>query len=297
MSFDLYFVKHKNIAISKKEVIAHISDLPNFTVQKQNDEAMEIFYQNEDTGVYFMLDVGTPSPELEKDDTVPPDYDDTGISINLNYARPSFFAYESMPIAADIAVHFGLSVFDPQREKITSPPDVDELVASWKESNNFAVESYIKQGSSLPYMEHEKATTWWTYMKNKQRLERQLTCFVPKVFLAKEDSTVATYLTWGEGVVQVFPESDYLILMGFKDSRFGKTTELEPKGVLKYRDACAVLDPYFRSVDIGEIPSLKMIHEEDVFSAREKVEELQRKPFVEFEPIQSDQFVDVLVKA
>src|SRR5215813_11272337 len=110
MSFDLYFCWRKQAPIDFDLVAEWAKKHNHF--QRQNSQ---LWYNNEDTGVYFSLDFEIKDSE---DNVIPEDsgYFDSGLSFNLNYNRPSFFGYEAMPIAEMLASTFSLGVVNPQED-------------------------------------------------------------------------------------------------------------------------------------------------------------------------------------
>ena len=93
MSFDLYFCWERRERIDFESVCSWADEFAYF--ERKDDQ---LWYQNEDTGVYFSLDfAGGPSEEGEGPD-MPEKYFNTGLSFNLNFNRPSYFGHESMPI-------------------------------------------------------------------------------------------------------------------------------------------------------------------------------------------------------
>src|SRR4051794_17603126 len=106
MSFDLYFCWHDEQPIGFGSVVEWSEKHRHF--QRQDDR---LWYSNEDTGVYFSIDFEIKDTE---ESVIPSDYFDSGLSFNLNFNRPSFFASEAMPLVVDLCENFRLAVFDPQ---------------------------------------------------------------------------------------------------------------------------------------------------------------------------------------
>jgi hypothetical protein len=126
MSYDLFFCTRPDNVVSKEEVSSYLSNIPN--VREDG------VYHNEDTGVYFILEL-IEQTDYEVETVIPSEYHDVGLSVNINYNRPKFFADESMPIIASLCEDLGLFVIDPQDHEIggnSSPKqaDVNELVNS-----------------------------------------------------------------------------------------------------------------------------------------------------------------------
>lgn len=110
MSFDLYFCWRKPERINSDEVRAWAQRIDSFTRNKA-----ELWYSNLNTGVYFSFDFEAAPPKSPEDGPdVPPGHFDSGLSFNMNYVRPSYFAFEAMPIVEELTCRFGLSVLNPQ---------------------------------------------------------------------------------------------------------------------------------------------------------------------------------------
>ena len=64
-----------------------------------SETIVELWYSNPKTGVYFSFDFEAKAPESPDDGPdIPDGYFDSGLSFNSNYNRPSYFAFEAMPI-------------------------------------------------------------------------------------------------------------------------------------------------------------------------------------------------------
>jgi hypothetical protein len=94
----------------------------------------------------------------------------TGLTFNLNYRRPSFFAFETMPVVEAFCKHFNLVIEDPQQETV-QPVDATRLIASWRAHNAKAMsairEVTKEEAMDLHYLPAERATDWWRYSSGK----------------------------------------------------------------------------------------------------------------------------------
>ena len=109
MSFDLFFCWDRQERINFEAVCSWSDALAYF---ERNDN--QLWYRNEDTGVYFSLDFEGKQPAEGEGPEIPEGYFDTGLSFNLNFNRPSYFGYEAMPFVENLSKRFGLFAFDPQ---------------------------------------------------------------------------------------------------------------------------------------------------------------------------------------
>jgi hypothetical protein len=95
MSFDLIFCNPVGQKVTAESLLEYFKSRPYMECSQRND-TFEVMYQNPSTGVYGIF-YYTP---VEKEKDIPPDLSEkgaTGLSISINYLRPSFFALELMP--------------------------------------------------------------------------------------------------------------------------------------------------------------------------------------------------------
>jgi len=178
MSYDIYFCRNEPTEFQFGEVVSWLHRYPHFKGEGES----QLIYQNQDTGVYFLLEWSEPTQGQES--SIPPGVYDTGLSLSLNYARPTFFAFETMPIVEALAAHFGFTMFDPQREPGVGFFSSEELVESWTKSNKWAVESLAKDNDAFFRLSPDTSTGFWTYMNGDYHsLKKELEgpdVFVPR---------------------------------------------------------------------------------------------------------------------
>src|SRR5262245_65626299 len=109
MSFDLFLRRPDNSLPSPSELKDYFSRSGHPEIAK-SDDGDQFFYSNEATGVYCSFEYDE-SHETEGGRT-------SVIAFNLNFMRPSFFAYECMPLVEQVGTHFNLIVEDPQEETV-----------------------------------------------------------------------------------------------------------------------------------------------------------------------------------
>src|SRR5689334_15215566 len=129
MSYDLLFYAPKGRTFGRQAWSEYAAGMP---LTRWTDET-RVLYENLNTGVYCAFDYSEPvAAEPDARNAT-----DTGLGFNLNYARPSFFALESMPLVEKVCTDLGLLVVDPQSEDGQQPkaPRAEELIASWNEGN------------------------------------------------------------------------------------------------------------------------------------------------------------------
>jgi hypothetical protein len=132
MSFDLYFCRQDGSAPSIPELKEYFSAFPLFQVNEVAADGVQFWYQNEVTGVYCDFSYSPlDANELEGCGS-------SGLTFNLNYCRPSFFAYETMPLVEAFCKRFNFVVEDAQEETVQAA-DASQLIASWRAHNEKAM--------------------------------------------------------------------------------------------------------------------------------------------------------------
>src|SRR5262245_16114055 len=200
MSFDLYFCRQNGSAPSIPELKDYFSSIPFFRVSEVAEGGVEFEYQNEGTGVHCLFSYSPlDAAELQGCGS-------SGLTFNLNFARPSFFAYETMPLVEDFAKHFDLVVENPQDETV-NPADATSLISSWCSHNSSAVGMLKKVAKDeeveMHYLPERSATAWWQYMRLQHTLEDSIKddIFVPSLMiLMNPASEVFTMLLWPDGI-------------------------------------------------------------------------------------------------
>ena len=252
MSFDLYFCRQDKSAPSIPELKEYFSSLPLFQVNDVAAGGVEFWYQNEATGVYCLFSYSPlDTAELQGCGS-------TGLTFNLNFSRPSFFAYETMPLVENFCKRFDLIVENPQDETVQQA-DATSLISSWRNHNTWAIGTMktvaIEKDMELHYLPEASATTWWQYTKVHQALEGSITedIFVPSLMiLMNPASHLFTMMLWPKGIAQFFPRSDYVYVQREKKRLFGPKEET---GLVPYESVIAkighLLDHYeFRGLQI-----------------------------------------------
>jgi hypothetical protein len=214
MSFDLFFYKNKDTALSGAQIASYLTD----NLVPKSEPANQWFFANSETEVYFSFDQNEPDDGLGGDES-PEDFDgfdDTRFSFNLNFMRPSFFGLEAFRFVERFLTDLNLFVFNPQSG--TENPykaTRDELFENWNKTNlQSSVDYFDKMGGS--YLPLEKSNDAWEYNFNRKKLMATLggNHFVPRLFFFKQkrENKVFTLTTWGQDIPTVIPPADYFLL-------------------------------------------------------------------------------------
>ena len=210
MSYDLFFCREKR---ANKPVNFDAAAQWLLTQEHcKREHESQVWYNNEATGVYFVFEEN--SWEDPEESPVPPEYQDVGVSFNLNFNRPSFFGHEAMPFVQRFAEQFGVIAMDGEEQPIALTSEL--LIARWSKSNDWAVKALRKEEDMEPAysMPRAKSLAWWRYMQRHSVLEKELEnddIFVPRLELIHNPETreVMTYTTWAPGIAMIIPSCDY----------------------------------------------------------------------------------------
>lgn len=240
MSFDLYFCSRDDSVPAVRELKQYFAALPLFKVKDIDAGGVEFWYQNEATGVYCSFSYSPiDAQELEGCGS-------SGLTFNLNFNRPSFFAYETMPLVEAFCRHFDLVVEDSQEETV-EPAEAQRLIASWRAHNAWAVGALTKMAKEedmeVHYLREQRATEWWRYMSVRQAIEDSLTddIFVPSLMILKGPAPeLFTMMVWPDGIAQFFPPCDYVYVHREKKHWFRTTEET---GFVTYQSVMDTINP------------------------------------------------------
>ena len=240
MSFDLYFCGEDNSIPEINQLQRFFQDQIFFTYKELESGGVHFGYENEETGVYcsFSYDLEDADPEISQCAA-------TGLSFNINYLRPSFFAYECMPLVEAFCKQFSLNVEDPQEETL-GEASASTLITSWRKHNHWAVNATTRASNDpldLRYFPEDRATYWWSYMRQRLSLENSATedIFVPKIMLlATRDNQIVTMIVWPDGIPQLFPACDFVFIERTRTGLFGEKKE---KGAVPYSEVVQTIEP------------------------------------------------------
>lgn len=238
LSFDLYFCRQDERAPSLPELHEYFSRSPLFQIENIADGGVEFWYRNEATGVYCSFS-NSPLDAAELEGC-----GSSGLTFNLNYCRPSFFAYETMPLVESFCKSFGLIVEDPQDETIQAA-DASRLISSWRRQNAKAIDAIRETAKGedveLHFLPKDCATAWWHYMRLRQGIEESIAedIFVPTLLILMSPAReLFTMMVWPKGISQFFPSSDCVYVQREKKGMFGAKEEF---GMVPYGEVKAMV--------------------------------------------------------
>jgi len=208
MSHDLYFAPAEGPADSQRvETPAQLRDYFSGRAHYEVHDAGAA-YENPSTGVYFSFHFDEAAAnEAETAD---------GVSFNLNYFRPPFFALEAAIELAAFAEHTGYNAHDPQHQAAGGPFSREEFLTAWNAGNDFAYRAMLSMPEPRELFTFPRAgleAAWeWNYTC-KQRLEEMVDeVFLPRIMFIKDGSSAASVSVWPEAIPIHLPVTSSVLL-------------------------------------------------------------------------------------
>ncbi|MFA0962749.1 hypothetical protein AB9P05_13185 [Roseivirga sp. BDSF3-8] len=245
MSYDLYFFKKPDNPVSGEEIKAYLDGVVDPNLPQPEEDSWD--YLNEDTGAYcrftYYEDEDSNDEEAEEDEGFE-GFEDTSLSISLNFLRPDFFAFECFPLVEKLCSALNLYVSDPQRDGTPRPYD-NGIVESWLTSNRKVAEAGFEE-YGLYYMDKQTSDDIWQYNFNRNKLQEEMgeEVFVPRImFVNKHDTKTIELLTvWPSNIPYLLPKTD-LVLIRREVKKIFWTKEEE--GFVRYEDLIEALGLHF----------------------------------------------------
>lgn len=246
MSYDL-FLKPRTTALRGSEVEAWATSRMNYA-----SNGSQIWYENEDTGVYFVLesnDAGDEAAELEEEHYP--------LSVNINYFRPSFFALEIAPELARLVQDLDLVVMDPQTEGMGEGEfDIERFHSGWNHGNAFGYQAVLRDQTGrdglVSYPAQVLASTWrWNHTRHERQEAFGESHFVPRIMYLTVDGVPATTMVWGDAMPLVATEVDYLLVARKELAPRRFLSRREDTVLLRWRDALPILQAHSRQQGDG----------------------------------------------
>ncbi len=253
MSFDLYFYTRKECKVDPTEIEAYL--LKNGCVRE--DEFPQWVYENDDTNVYFVFERQPENDDPEDIEIFESfnEFDNTGLTFNLNFIRPNFFGLEAFPYVERFMKEFGLYALNLQSKSDPDNPlrqSAEEYYSDWSKHNlNFSSEYF--DDLELLHFPLEISNDYWRYNFHRNELQVLLgdDYFVPTLILAREASTgrPITISTWTEHIPNVFPTADYFLLNRTKVKLF---RTIEEDGLISRDRFMNEFGPYLEPFDFKD---------------------------------------------
>jgi len=297
MSFHLFFCWDRQERIDFAALRSWSEALACF---ERNDN--QLWYRNEDSGVYFSLDFEAKQPAEGEGPEIPEGYFDTGLSFNLNFNRPSYFGYEAMPVVENLSKRFGLCAFDPQARNLENHlwRDVNsrDLLEGWLENNRNAILAMIEYAGleTPPQMSLEKSTYKWNYSIKKKELQRKCgdQIFVPTLSPIRRRGSNQAQLAFAytHNVPCLVPDSDWVLVVRNRKAPLSSATHSEV-GFLSARQFRELVSGHLENFD-SNMGSLRVLSPKATSDLDKQIQNCEFEyPMEEFEVLAPDGFVDI----
>lgn len=200
MSYDL-FMKPKNGDVLFEHFQSYFESRKNYSI-----EGPQAWYQNEETGVYFVFEY--QGVEEGEEENFP-------LAFNMNYFRPSFFVQEAEPEIREFISKFDLTVDDPQTNGMgVGEFSSEKFVSGWLHGNEFGYQSILRDNPevhTLPSIQLEKV---WAWNFSKERLQNEVTddVFVPSIMIFNYQGKTVTACVWPDAIPSIIPPVDILLI-------------------------------------------------------------------------------------
>ncbi len=248
MSYDL-FLKPSDPTFTYRDFIAYFEGRTNYSITES-----QVWYQNEDTGVYFVFEDNSKTDEQDEEDPA------AGFPIlfNMNYFRPSYFAAEAEPELTATVEHFAMSVFDPQFDGMeTDKYDPAGFLSGWNKGNEAGYASFLKNQQACRSLPSTQLERIWRWNLERNKLQERLGegVFVPRIMFMEADGDLSAAVLWPDGIpTALFPGG---AVIAFRDElaprRFFRkqtTTNLVP-----WSDVKSLVDENFSETNGAYVPN------------------------------------------
>jgi hypothetical protein len=207
-------------------------------------------YLNKHTGttILFHLRVST-IPDVESRYSFP-GFNYTGLSVKIEYFRPSYFVLEASTLIEAMCQEFHMYVLDPQLSPLLKKCMAVTLVRSWEQANEKKVKearACVRQSAQYclqdnlgredrPYMPRDKLMAWWKYAYRREEMTRRVRetpvkVYVPewKVIRRVGQDKLLFAMTLAEGIGYIMPPCEVFLV---KRNRFSEVGAVEAASLL-----------------------------------------------------------------
>jgi hypothetical protein len=226
MSYDLYFeARQPDPRLNAAAFEAYFRARPNYQMGKG-----QALYENQTTGVYFIVDIGDVDNE-EEPDLLP-------VSLNLNYFRPHIFGLEAELEIRNFVQHFGLRVSDPQIDGMSDGEySTEKFLSGWNKGNEFGYSSFLAEPQEEPVLTlpGRRIEECWRWNFDRDGLQKRLgeSVFVPQFMFLEREGAVKTMVVWPDAIPTALPTAE-LVVIPRKD--------ILPKRFFRSREDMALVD-------------------------------------------------------
>ncbi|WP_282048658.1 hypothetical protein [Maribacter aquivivus] len=259
MSYDLYFYSKIDNPISREQIWLEFKKMVPNNISKADSQ---IHYENERTGVYFLININEQNTKQEDIDLYDSfeEFENTYISASINFLRPDFFGREIFPIIDKICEKLDLYIYNPQEVNDTNQRplkwNLSELGEHWKINNAQVSKKQFKE-LNLNYYQKTKSDKIWEYTSRIEDLVNGMKedIYIPNLFMIMDKKTkkIFSCVVWTQSIPMILPEVD-LVILNKNYKRFFK--KIEEVGIVKYEDIISKFSNEFSKYENNGIDCL-----------------------------------------
>ena len=225
MSYDLRF--NRDEPLTGAEFFGYFEGKRWYQFKNQ-----EVWYQNNDTGVYFSFSWRGDSKDENRGFLA---------SFNLNFVRPRFFGLEAAVILKALTAHFGFAVKD-NREQKWGAFSTQGFLLNWNHGNEISSKGLLSlSGSSnqaLSRPSPQLENIWrWNFRRPRITKELERTVFVPTINWVKVDGELKSMVIWPDGIACLVPAVEKVIIPRSTVPGERSVSRVEP---VQIKDICMV---------------------------------------------------------
>lgn len=211
MSLVLNIYTKNESSVTSESLRKHLRAQPNF---KEVGDKGELMYENDATGVYFMLG---NEPVIEPANG----YRSLEFAFIINYLRPGYFGLEIFPVISQACSDLDL-LLDNEQQGNPKKYTQDALYKEWLNTNDAALNSGQMQPSDKVALTSRKSLNelWEFNLKRRQLeielLKKHLDIYVARLlyFRNAKDSKLVTAAAWPDCIPIILPpHTDYVFMM------------------------------------------------------------------------------------
>lgn len=239
MSYDLYIKSPSVGSTTSPDLEGYFSGRAHYTV-----EATQILYENESTGVHFIIDL----PDMEDMEDMETDsfgVDDADGSIAvaiINYCRPRYFIREISMEVASLFDTFPLRVYDPQGDMANGIFDISRLIEGWEHGNRLCCGRMGRESLTLPGSVLDRSWEWNRRIPALQsELDETQDVFVPRISFFVVDGEVTPLAVWPDGIPIAMPPVERLLVVR---QRLALDPQAQEVAILPVADAQSLFEAH-----------------------------------------------------
>jgi uncharacterized protein YtpQ (UPF0354 family) len=295
MSYDLYFYKGIESPLTEKDIFDYLN---KYLPHNKSDIPNQWYYNNEETGVYFLIHQDNNSNLSSEDNCdIYPGFKYLNLYCNINFLRPRYFGLEIFHLIDNLSKDLDLFILNPQdniNNEIPFKYEKDYLRDQWIIQNDQnSIRSFYEL--DLKYYPEDKSNYFWWFLSERKNIQNSLKedVFVAGILFLEgyEDKKIYTATTWTEHIPVILPPVDFVIV-NKKYKKFFET--IEETGLIPYKEIMEKFGSFFKEFK-HEFPGLKIIHQHESECIKPKFNRLKiwktTKDFGKL--IEKDGFVNV----